>query len=77
MLNDIFRCKRSAHLQLCKYNLEKKVKEQEKKLEMQALSGGLNENQLIEVEQLAARLKKRVGDLTRQLDRLQKNGTRQ
>ena len=59
---------------MCKYNLEKRVKEQEKKLEVQVVSGGLSDNQLIEVEQLAARMKKRLADLVRQVDRLDKNG---
>ena len=38
------------------------------------MSGGLSDNQLIEVEQLAARMKKRLADLVRQVDRLDKNG---
>ena len=50
------------------------MKEQEKKLEVQVVSGGLSDNQLIEVEQLAARMKKRLADLVRQVDRLDKNG---
>ena len=50
------------------------MKEQEKKLEVQEVSGGLSDNQLIEVEQLAARMKKRLADLVRQVDRLDKNG---
>ena len=50
------------------------MKEQEKKLEVQVVSGGLSDNQLIEVEQLAARMKKRLADLVRRVDRLDKNG---
>ena len=50
------------------------MKEQEKKLEVQVVSGGLSDNQLIEVEQLAARMQKRLADLVRQVDRLDKNG---
>ena len=50
------------------------MKEQEKKLEVQVVSGGLSDNQLIGVEQLAARMKKRLADLVLQVDRLDKNG---